>query len=107
MRPQPGVYILGAGPGDPALITVKGQRLLQQADVSFYANSLIPQVPLDWTCPDAERIGTASRTLETMLLLMMERIQLGKTVVRLHSGDPNLYSAIHAQIQALAEAPFR
>jgi precorrin-4/cobalt-precorrin-4 C11-methyltransferase len=101
---KPGVYFLGAGPGDPDLITVKGQRLLQQADVIVYANSLVPQTVLDWTRPTAERIGTASMTLETILPLMMERAQSGKTVVRLHSGDPSLYSAIHEQIQVLAEA---
>jgi precorrin-4/cobalt-precorrin-4 C11-methyltransferase len=99
-----GVYILGAGPGAPDLITVRGQKLLQQADVIVYANSLVPQQMLDWTRPDAEKIGTASMTLETILPLMIERVQAGKSVVRLHSGDPSLYSAIHEQMQALSEA---
>ncbi|TVQ10805.1 MAG: precorrin-4 C(11)-methyltransferase, partial [Leptolyngbya sp. DLM2.Bin27] len=54
----PGVYIVGAGPGDPELLTVKAQRLLSQADVILYANSLVPQQILAWTRPDAERIGT-------------------------------------------------
>ena len=101
---KPGVYILGAGPGDPELITVRGQRLLQQADVILYANSLVPQQVLNWTRSDAEKIGTASMTLERILPLMIERVQMGKSVVRLHSGDPSLYSAIHEQIQTLAEA---
>ncbi|MEO1297651.1 MAG: precorrin-4 C(11)-methyltransferase [Cyanobacteria bacterium J06636_16] len=100
----PGVYILGAGPGDPELITVRGQRLLQQADVILYANSLVPQQVLDWTRPEAEKIGTASMTLENILPLMIERVRAGHSVVRLHSGDPSLYSAIHEQIQTLAEA---
>lgn len=98
------VYILGAGPGDPELITVRGQRLLQQADVIIYANSLVPQQMLEWVRGDAETIGTASMTLETILPLMIERVQAGKSVVRLHSGDPSLYSAIHEQMQALSEA---
>ncbi len=104
----PGVYILGAGPGDPDLITVRGQRLLQQADVILYANSLVPQQVLDWTRSDAEKIGTASMTLENILPLMIERVRSGYSVVRLHSGDPSLYSAIHEQIQILAaaEVPF-
>ena len=100
----PGVYILGAGPGDPDLITVRGQRLLEQADVVVYANSLVPQQVLDWTRPDAEKVGTANLTLETILPLMIDRVTAGKSVVRLHSGDPSLYSAIHEQMQALTSA---
>lgn len=99
-----GVYILGAGPGDPDLITVRGQKLLQQADVIVYANSLVPQQMLNWVRPDAEKIGTANMTLETILPLMIDRVRSGKSVVRLHSGDPSLYSAIHEQMQALSEA---
>jgi precorrin-4/cobalt-precorrin-4 C11-methyltransferase len=100
----PGVYIVGAGPGDPELLTVRGQRLLQRADVILYANSLVPQQVLDWTRPEADRIGTASLTLEAIVPLMVERVRAGQSVVRLHSGDPSLYSAIHEQIQALAAA---
>jgi precorrin-4/cobalt-precorrin-4 C11-methyltransferase len=100
----PGVYIVGAGPGDPELLTVKAQRLLGQADVILYANSLVPQQILDWTRPEAERIGTATMTLESILPLMVERVRAGNSVIRLQSGDPSLYSAIHEQIQALAEA---
>ena len=100
----PGVYILGAGPGDPDLMTVRGQRLLQQADVIVYANSLVPPEVLTWARPEAEKIGTAAMTLETILPLMIERVRAGKAVVRLHSGDPSLYSAIHEQMQALGEA---
>lgn len=101
---KPGVYILGAGPGDPELITVRGQRLLQQADVIVYANSLVPPQVLSWAKPTAEKIGTANMTLETILPLMVERVRAGKSVVRLHSGDPSLYSAIHEQIQILSAA---
>jgi precorrin-4/cobalt-precorrin-4 C11-methyltransferase len=100
----PAVYIVGAGPGDPDLLTIRGQRLLQQADVVLYANSLVPQQVLDWTRPDAERLGTANLTLEAIVPLMVERVRAGQSVVRLHSGDPSLYSAIHEQIQLLAEA---
>lgn len=100
----PGVYIVGAGPGDPELLTVKAQRLLSQANVILYANSLVPQQILEWTNPSAERIGTATMTLESILPLMVERVRAGKSVIRLQSGDPSLYSAIHEQIQALAEA---
>lgn len=100
----PGVYIVGAGPGDPELLTVKAQRLLSQADVILYANSLVPEQILAWTRPEAERIGTATLTLERIVPLMVERVRAGKSVIRLQSGDPSLYSAIHEQIQALVEA---
>ncbi|MFZ4639064.1 MAG: precorrin-4 C(11)-methyltransferase [Nodosilinea sp.] len=100
----PGVYIVGAGPGDPELLTVKAQRLLRQADAVLYANSLVPRQILDWVRPEADRIGTANLTLEEILPLMIERVRAGQAVVRLQSGDPSLYSAIHEQIQALAAA---
>lgn len=100
----PAVYIVGAGPGDPDLLTLKAWRLLQQADVVLYANSLVPQQVLDNLRPDAERIGTANMTLEAILPLMIDRVRAHKSVVRLHSGDPSLYSAIHEQMQALGEA---
>ena len=54
--------------------------------------------------PDAEIIRTANKTLEDILPIMIERVRQGKSVVRLHSGDPSLYGAIHEQMQALAEA---
>jgi precorrin-4/cobalt-precorrin-4 C11-methyltransferase len=100
----PAVYLVGAGPGDPELLTVKAQRLISQADVILYANSLVPQQILDWARPEAERLGTANLTLESIVPLMVERVRAGQSVVRLQSGDPSLYSAIHEQIQALAEA---
>ena len=101
---KPGVYIVGAGPGDPDLLTIKAQKLLQQADVILFADSLVPQQILDSVQPDAERIGTANKTLEEILPLMIERVRSHKSVVRLHSGDPSLYSAIHEQMQRLAKA---
>ena len=100
----PGVYIVGAGPGDPELLTLKAQRMLSQADVVLYANSLVPPRVLDWVNPDCEQIGTANLTLEDILPLMIEQVRRGKAVVRLQSGDPSLYSAIHEQMLALAEA---
>lgn len=100
----PGVYFLGAGPGDPELITVRGQKLLEQADVVIYANSLVPPQMLSWVRADAEKIATAHMTLEAIAPLMIERVKAGKSVVRLQSGDPSLYSAIHEQMQILTTA---
>ncbi|MDR5638085.1 precorrin-4 C(11)-methyltransferase [Thermosynechococcus sp. GLH187] len=99
-----GVYFVGAGPGDPELLTLKGQRLIQEADVIFYADSLVPTGILQFAPPSATCIPTAAMTLEEMIPLMVEAVQAGKKVVRLQSGDPSLYSAIHEQIARLTEA---
>ncbi|QZZ22496.1 precorrin-4 C(11)-methyltransferase [Leptothermofonsia sichuanensis E412] len=98
------VYIVGAGPGDPELLTVKAQRLLAQADVVLFADSLVPSQVLQGVRPEAELIRTAHKTLEEILPLMIERVQAGRSVVRLHSGDPSLYGAVQEQMQALVEA---
>jgi len=100
----PAVYIVGAGPGDPDLLTVKAQKLLVRADVILFADSLVPQEILNLCRKDAEIIPTANKTLEEILPIMVERVRSHKSVVRLHSGDPSLYSAIHEQMQLLAEA---
>lgn len=101
---EPGVYIVGAGPGDPDLLTVRAQKILAQADVILFADSLVPRQVLKVARPEAEIIQTASKTLEDILPLMIQRVRSCRSVVRLHSGDPSLYSAVHEQIQALAAA---
>jgi precorrin-4/cobalt-precorrin-4 C11-methyltransferase len=98
------VYIVGAGPGDPDLITVKGRNLLIKADVIVYANSLIPDSMLQFCRSDAEIIPTASKSLEEILEIIIDRVRSQKLVVRLHDGDPSLYGAIQEQIVALSEA---
>ena len=98
------VYIVGAGPGDPDLITVKGRNLLTKADVIIYANSLIPDSMLQFCRSDAEIIPTASKSLEEILEIMIDRVRSQKLVVRLHDGDPSLYGAIQEQMVALIEA---
>jgi precorrin-4/cobalt-precorrin-4 C11-methyltransferase len=102
------VYIVGAGPGDPELLTVRAQRLLAQADVILFADSLVPQQILEGVRPQAELVRTANKTLEEILPLMIARVRAGYSVVRLHSGDPSLYGAVQEQMQALvaAEIPF-
>jgi precorrin-4/cobalt-precorrin-4 C11-methyltransferase len=98
------VYIIGAGPGDPELITVKGRNILAQADVVIYANSLVPKQILDICRSGAELIPTANKTLEEIMPLVLEGVRSQKLVARLHDGDPSLYGAIHEQIIALNEA---
>jgi len=100
----PAVYIVGAGPGDPDLLTVKAYKILQKADVIVFADSLVPRQILEGVRPDAEIVRTGNKTLEEIVPLMVERVRSHKSVVRLHSGDLSLYSAIHEQMQALAEA---
>lgn len=101
---RPAVYIVGAGPGDPDLLTVKAQRLIEQADVVVYANSLVPKEVLSLCRSEAELIPTATKTLEDILPMMIEKVRSQLSVVRLHSGDPCLYGAVHEQMQALADA---
>ena len=98
------VYIIGAGPGDPELLTLKAYRIINQADVIFYAHSLVPKQILQDVRSDAELIPTGSKTLEEIVPMMIERIQQDKIVVRLHSGDLTLYSAIAEQMKLLTEA---
>ncbi|MBE9149681.1 precorrin-4 C(11)-methyltransferase [Coleofasciculus sp. LEGE 07092] len=100
----PAVYIIGAGPGDPDLLTIKAVKILQKADVIVFADSLVPRQVLQGIRPDAELVRTGNKTLEEILPLMIERVRSHKSVVRLHSGDVSLYSAIHEQMQALTEA---
>jgi len=95
------ISIIGAGPGDPDLITVKGLKLLQEADVVLYADSLVSTELIERAKPDAEVIKTAGMHLEEMVEVMVNRAQEGKKVVRVHTGDPAVYGAIMEQIAIL------
>lgn len=95
------VLFTGAGPGDPELITVKGQRALQNADLVIYAGSLVPAALLKWTKPEATAINSASLHLEEIVKTMEKFYAQGKRVVRLHTGDPSLYGAIFEQMAEL------
>lgn len=95
------VQFVGAGPGDPDLITVKGQKALMLADVVIYAGSLVPQALLKWTRPQTLSIDSAALNLEQIIDIIAENWETGKQVVRLHTGDPSLYGAIFEQMSAL------
>jgi precorrin-4/cobalt-precorrin-4 C11-methyltransferase len=101
---KPAVYIIGAGPGDPDLLTVKAMKILAAADTIFYADSLVPKQILQDVRSDAELIRTGSKTLEEIVPLMIQRVRENRSVARLHSGDLSLYSAVGEQIRSLAEA---
>lgn len=94
------VYFIGAGPGDPELITVKGQRLLRSCPVILYAGSLVPEALLEGH--NAELVvNTAELHLEAIIELLREAHAKGQNVARVHSGDPSLYGAIGEQIRHL------
>lgn len=95
------VYFVGAGPGDPELITVKGRRALECADVIIYAGSLVN--PDLVTGLNAQIYNSASMTLQEIVDLMSTEIAKNKLVVRLHTGDTAFYSAISEQIQRLKD----
>lgn len=94
------VWIVGAGPGDPELITVKGRALLDRADVLLYAGSLV-SMALVASSPASEKVDSWGMHLDDMVAFMAERVKKGKTVVRLHSGDPALFGSIVEQIAEL------
>ncbi|MGJ7919225.1 precorrin-4 C(11)-methyltransferase [Neobacillus sp. LXY-4] len=98
------LYIIGAGPGDPDLITVKGLKLLQEADVVLYADSLVSEELVQKAKPSAEVLKTAGMHLEEMVDVMIDRIQQGKMVVRVHTGDPAMYGAIMEQMVLIKKA---
>lgn len=95
------VYFVGAGPGDPELITVKGKRLIQKADRIVYAGSLVPESLLADRKPEASIFNSASMNLQETHLLLKEGHAAGELVVRLHTGDPGLYGAIQEQMSLL------
>ncbi len=95
------VLFVGAGPGDPELITVKGQKALMDADLVIFAGSLVPEELLQWTRPDTASLSSASMNLEQIIEAIAAAQSAGKRVVRLHTGDPSLYGAIFEQMAEL------
>lgn len=102
------IYFIGAGPGDPELITVKGARLIAAAGVVIYAGSLVNRQVLDGCRPEAEIHNSAGMTLDEILSVMKKAHAAGLDVARVHTGDPALYGAIQEQMDALdaAAIPF-
>ena len=94
------VWFVGAGPGDPDLITVKGLSLLKEADVLIYAGSLV-NPELIARSGAAIKVDSWGMRLDELISAMEQPAKSGKTVVRLHSGDPSLYGAIVEQIEEL------
>jgi precorrin-4/cobalt-precorrin-4 C11-methyltransferase len=103
------VLFVGAGPGDPELITVKGRNALKRADLVIYAGSLVPEALLAWARPGTPAVDSAAMTLDDIVTAMADAHRAGQRVVRLHTGDPSLYGAVFEQIAALFQRgiPFR
>ena len=97
------VHFIGAGPGDPELITVRGQRLIAECPVVLFAGSLVPTEIIAEVRVDAQVVDTASLTLEMIIEIMIGAHRRGCDIARVHSGDPSLYGAIGEQIRRLNE----
>jgi precorrin-4 C11-methyltransferase len=98
---QGNVYFIGAGPGDSQLLTLKADRLLRDAEVVIYAGSLIPEGILRRIPGTAQLHNSAHLTLEEVMAVTLRAVRGGRRVLRLHSGDTSLYSAIQEQIAIL------
>ena len=98
------VSFVGAGPGAPDLLTLRAAERIQKADRLIWTDSLVCPAIADLAPPSCERIKTSHLTLEEVLPLLIEGHRAGRRVVRLHDGDPALYSAINEQICALSDA---
>ncbi len=97
------VYFIGAGPGDPDLITVKGRRIIEACKVCLYAGSLVPEAVVACAPEDALVRDTAPMTLDDIIAEMLAARDRGEDVARVHSGDPSLYGAIAEQIRRLQD----
>ena len=95
------VYFVGAGTGAADLITVRGRRLLEQADVIIYAGSLVNPELLGYAGEECEIHNSAEMTLEEVLAVMQKAEAKRKTTVRLHTGEPSIYGAVREQMDAL------
>ncbi len=97
------VYFIGAGPGDPELITVKGQRIIKEADVIIYAGSLVPKEVIDCHKNGAEIYNSAVLNLEEVMNIMITAVKNNKKVARVHTGDPAIFGAHREQMDILDE----
>jgi precorrin-4/cobalt-precorrin-4 C11-methyltransferase len=95
------IHFIGAGPGAPDLITVRGQRLIAACPVCLYAGSLVPREVVAGAPPGARVLDTAGMTLDQMVAEMAAASQAGQDVARVHTGDPSLYGAIAEQMRRL------
>jgi precorrin-4 C11-methyltransferase len=98
------IHFIGAGPGDPELLTLKAQRLIAEADVILHAGSLVNPEVLKYARADAARYNTARMPLEEQVAIMRDAVAQGMCVARLHTGDPSIFGAIAEQMRELRKA---
>ena len=98
------VWIVGAGPGAPDLLTLRAARAIEQAEVLIWTDSLVNPQLAAMAPATCERIRTSTLTLEEVMAVMLDRVAAGQRVVRLHDGDTCLYSALHEQLCRLLDA---
>ncbi|MFQ5887986.1 MAG: precorrin-4 C(11)-methyltransferase [Candidatus Hydrothermarchaeales archaeon] len=97
------VFFIGAGPGDPELLTIKAKKVIEKADVVIYAGSLVNPEILGYAKAEVKLYNSAKMNLEEILDVIIKASEDGKTVARIHSGDPSIYGAIAEQIRLLDE----
>lgn len=107
LRTEGEILIVGAGTGDPELITMKGLQAIEEADLILYAGSLIPESLLENTPTNARIRNSASMNLEEQFAIMDKAYAGKEKIVRLHSGDPSIYGAIHEQIKHFEDKGYR
>lgn len=95
------VHFVGAGPGAADLITVRGKKLIEEADVIIYAGSLVNPALLDYAKKECEIYNSAKMTLEEVLEVIYKAEEKGLVTVRLHTGDPSIYGAVREQMDEL------
>ena len=100
------IHFVGAGCGAPDLITLRGKKMLEEADVIIYAGSLVNPELLSWKKEGCEVYNSAKMTLEEVFAVMQKAEEEGKTTVRLHTGDPSIYGAIREQMDLLDRAGY-
>ncbi len=101
MQAQGKVYFIGAGPGDPDLITVRGRALIERCELCLFAGSLVPRAVVAFAPAHAVVRNSVSMHLDQIIALMAEACLAGKDVARVHSGDPSIYGAIAEQMRRL------
>ncbi|MFC5713151.1 precorrin-4 C(11)-methyltransferase [Thalassorhabdus alkalitolerans] len=100
---NPKVYIIGAGPGDPDLITVKGKQIIDSADLILYADSLVNKKLFEEVKEGSRVLKSAGMDLDEMVEVMVNAVRNGESVARVHTGDPTVYGAIVEQMNRLSE----
>ena len=95
------VYIVGGGPGDPELLTLKAKRIIESADLVIFADSLVPPEIVEFAKEGAQVIGSKELNLDEIMELELTAVREGKTVARVQSGDPSIYGAILEQMRIL------